>query len=105
MASLACFLTSLVARPKGLGLLDVLRLLLFRAAREEHDKFLAVLIEVETVAGSECDPPFGDALSCRLHVSQVPVPNLAIAVVTLSAACVSSASNRSLNGPLPSSVS
>jgi len=55
------------------SLLDVLLLCGFVAATQQQDQTVAVLCEVDPVAGTGTQAQFEHALSDRLHITRIPV--------------------------------
>lgn len=61
--------------PTAFRFRNVSWLSLFRPAGKEHNQLVAVLSEINTVAGAEIDTPFKDSRADRLHVAEVSFRN------------------------------
>src|SRR5579862_3220718 len=84
------FLPSFISGPAFLRRGDVFLLPFLRATADENDKAIAVLAEVDTVAGSEVDPAFINARADALGIREIPCSIRVSVMVTLAAAAASS---------------
>src|SRR5208282_5303718 len=66
-------LPSLVVLPVGPGRIDVVLLPFLGPAAEQDNKALAILTEIDPVAGPEVDAIFKDAPAYAFHIGEVPL--------------------------------
>ena len=75
MASSFRFLAPLVVLPAAFRFRNVRRLPLFRSSGKEDNQLVAVVSEINAVAGTEIHPPLKDPRANSLRVAEVSLRN------------------------------